>query len=163
MGFSKSSENINFHCDEARIRSRVGKKEISRAESKLIEALSTFDVDIDSYGKALDLGATPGGWSKVLADYGYEVLAVDPALLDPVLKDYENIKHIKTKAEDLDLDEPLDLIVNDMNIGSKDTAQIMCEVKHLLKEGGLAIVIIKLPGNVRKSIEGGDLYFKRKV
>lgn len=162
IGFSRSSQNINFHGDEARIRSRVSKKEISRAESKLIEAISTFNVEICDSGKALDLGAAPGGWSKVLADYGYEVLAVDPASLDPVLEDYENIKHIKAKAEDLELDEPLDLIVNDMNIGSRDTARIMCEVKHLLKDGSLAILTLKLPGNVKKRMEEATSILKEK-
>lgn len=153
VGFSKSSDNLNFHSDEHRIRARAGKREISRAESKLIEALSTFKIELDGHGTALDLGAAPGGWSKVLADYGYKVLAVDPAALHPDLEQDNRIIHIKSKAQEIKLDEPLDLIVNDMNMEPQETAVIMNDIAHLLKEGGVAIVTIKLPDYARRSIE----------
>jgi 23S rRNA (cytidine2498-2'-O)-methyltransferase len=155
VGFSKSTENLNFHSDEHRIRARAGKREISRAESKLVEALSTFKVELDGCGTALDLGAAPGGWSKVLADYGYKVLAVDPASLHPDLEKDTRIEHMKIKAQDTELDEQLDLIVNDMNMDPKDAAVIMNEVAHLLKENGLAIMTLKLPGHAERSIQEG--------
>lgn len=155
VGFSKSSDNLNFHSDEHRIRARKGKREISRAESKLIEALSTFKIELDGHGTALDLGAAPGGWSKVLADYGYQVLAVDPAALHPDLEGNSKITHMKVKAQDIQLDEPLDLIVNDMNMEPQETAVIMNEIAHLLKKGGLAIVTLKLPDHAQRSIEEG--------
>lgn len=155
VGFSKSSDNLNFHSDEHRIRARKGKREISRAESKLIEALSTFKIELDGHGTALDLGAAPGGWSKVLADYGYEVLAVDPAELHPDLEKDIRIKHLKSKAQDIKLEQPLDLIVNDMNMEPQETAEIMNEIAHLLKRGGLAIVTLKLPDHAQKSIQEG--------
>lgn len=153
MGFSKSNQNLNFHSDEARIRARAGKREISRAESKLVEALATFGVELDGNGTALDLGAAPGGWSKVLADYGYQVLAVDPAALHPDLENHPQIRHFKLKAQDLKLDDPLDLIVNDMNMEPQKTAVIMNESAHLLREGGLAIVTFKLPYNAQRGIK----------
>ncbi|HBB64573.1 hypothetical protein A3K02_02445 [candidate division WS6 bacterium RIFOXYD1_FULL_33_8] len=153
VGFSKSSDNLNFHSDEHRIRARAGKREISRAESKLIEALSTFKVELDGHGTALDLGAAPGGWSKVLADYGYKVLAVDPAALHPDLEQDSRIIHMKSKAQDIQLDEPLDLIVNDMNMDPQETGKIMNDIAHLLKDGGLAIVTLKLPDHAQRSIE----------
>ena len=151
-GFSKSSENLNFHSDEARIRARAGGREISRAENKLMEALATFKVELDGKGTALDLGAAPGGWSKVLADYGYNVLAVDPAALHPDLESNPKIKHLKVKSQDIHLQEPLDLIVNDMNMDPQDTAVIMNENAYLLKERGLAIVTLKLPNHAQRSI-----------
>jgi len=153
VGFSKSSDNLNFHSDEHRIRARAGKREISRAESKLIEALSTFRIELDGQGTALDLGAAPGGWSKVLADYGYNVLAVDPAELHPDLEKDKRIKHLKSKAQDIKLEQPLDLIVNDMNMEPQETGKIMNDIAHLLKEGGLAIVTFKLPSHAQRSIE----------
>jgi len=153
VGFSKSSDNLNFHSDEHRIRARKGKREISRAESKLIEALSTFKIELYGHGTALDLGAAPGGWSKVLADYGYKVLAVDPAALHPDLEKDTRIKHLKSKAQDLQLEEQLDLIVNDMNMEPQETGKIMNDIAHLLREVGLAIVTLKLPDHVQRSIE----------
>ncbi len=155
VGFSKSTENLNFHSDEHRIRARAGKREISRAESKLVEALSAFKVELDGNGTALDLGAAPGGWSKVLADYGYKVLAVDPASLHPDLEKDTRIEHMKIKAQDIELEEPLSLIVNDMNMDPKDAAVIMNEAAHLLKEDGLAIMTFKLPGHAERSIQQG--------
>jgi len=152
LGYSKSSENLNFHSDEARIMARAGGREISRAENKLIEALATFNVKLDGIGTALDLGAAPGGWSKVLADYGYKVLAVDPAALHPDLENNSRITHLKVKSQDIHLEEPLDLLVNDMNIEPQETARIMNGVAHLLKDGGLAIVTLKLPDHPQRSI-----------
>lgn len=168
VGFSKSSDNLNFHSDEYRIRARKGKREISRAESKLIEALSTFKIELDGHGTALDLGAAPGGWSKVLADYGYKVLAVDPAALQPDLEKDTRIKHLKSKAQDIQLEERLDLIVNDMNMEPQETGAIKNEIAHLLKEGGLAIVTLKLPDHAQRSIEEaveilGEEYEVRKI
>jgi len=152
VGFSKSSDNLNFHSDEYRISSRAGGREISRAENKLIEALASFNVELEGKGTALDLGAAPGGWSKGLAEYGYEVLAVDPANLHPKLENDPRIKHIRKKAQDIKLEKPLDLIVDDMNMEPKDTAKIMNDIAPLLKEGGLAIVTIKLPFNPERGI-----------
>jgi 23S rRNA (cytidine2498-2'-O)-methyltransferase len=152
-GFSKSSDNLNFHSDEARIRSRAGAREISRAENKLIEALATFKVELDGKGTALDLGAAPGGWSKVLADYGYNVLAVDPAALHPNLEKNPKITHLKTKSQDIHLQQPLDLIVNDMNMDPQETAKIMNDIAHLLKDSGLAIITLKLPNRAQMSIQ----------
>jgi 23S rRNA (cytidine2498-2'-O)-methyltransferase len=153
VGFSKSSDNLNFHSDEYRISSRAGGREISRAENKLIEALASFNIELEGKGTALDLGAAPGGWTKVLADYGYRVLAVDPADLHPKLKDYPKVEHLREKAQNIELEEPLDLIVNDMNMGPKETAQIMNEVAPLLKDGGLAILTIKLPFSPERGIQ----------
>lgn len=153
MGFSKSSENLNFHSDEARIRARAGGREISRAENKLMEALATFNVELDGKGTALDLGAAPGGWSKVLADYGYNVLAVDPAALHPDLEKNPKITHLKVKSQDIHLEDPLDLIVNDMNMDPQETGEIMNEIAYLLKDRGLAIVTLKLPNHAQRSIE----------
>lgn len=152
IGFSESSENLNFHSDEARIRARAGKREISRAENKLIEALATFKIELDGKGTALDLGAAPGGWSKVLADYGYNVLAVDPAALHPDLEKNPKITHLKAKSQDIHLKEPLDLIVNDMNMDPQETANIMNKTASLLKNRGLAIVTLKLPNHAQRSI-----------
>lgn len=153
VGFSRSNENLNFNSDEHRIRARAGGREISRAENKLIEALSAFNVELSGQGTVLDLGAAPGGWSKVLADYGYNVLAVDPAELHPDLEKDKRITHIKSKVQDIKLEKQLDLIVNDMNIEPQETAMIMNDIAHFLKPEGLAIVTLKLPDHAQRRIE----------
>lgn len=152
MGFSTSEENLNFHCDEHRICSKTG-REISRAENKLKEALVKFGIKLDGEGTALDLGAAPGGWTKVLADYGYNVTAVDPGALHPSLADNPKITHMRTRIEKLTFSNYFDIIVNDMNVDPQITAKIMCGLADSLKKGGIAIVTLKLPGRADKCIE----------
>lgn len=55
----------------------------NRAYLKLWEALTRLGVRPAPGSLCLDLGASPGGWSWVLARLGAEVVAVDKAPLDP--------------------------------------------------------------------------------
>ncbi len=152
LGFSSSKENLNFHCDEYRICGKGGRS-ISRAENKLKEALSKFNVTLDGTGYALDIGASPGGWTKVLADYGYEVVAVDPGNLKPELESNPKIHHYKCRIEDLDFENFFDIIVNDMNIEPQATSNIMNKLVKSLKDNGIAIVTLKLPNKVEEDIK----------
>lgn len=152
IGFSTSEQNLNFHCDEYRICGRDG-REISRAENKLKEALAKFNIKLSGVGYALDIGAAPGGWTKVLADYGYNVVAVDPGNLKDELYDNPKIKHYKCRIEELDFKNCFDIIVNDMNVDPDITAQIMNSLAPTLKENGLAVVTFKLPNIGMESIE----------
>lgn len=152
LGYSSSKQNLNFHCDEYRTFSRNG-REISRAENKLKEALSKFNILLSGDGYALDIGASPGGWTKVLADYGYNVIAVDPGDLKKELQNHPRIKHYKCRIEDLKFNNFFDIIVNDMNIDPQVTGQIMNNLANTLKDEGLAIVTLKLPDKVEEAIE----------
>lgn len=153
IGFSPVSENLNSHSDEYRILSRKG-REISRAENKLKEAIAKFKIEIKGEGYALDIGASPGGWTKVLADYGFKVYAVDPGNLKDCLNGHPNITHFKSRIENVQFDNQFEIIVNDMNIDPTDTAKMMCELAPRLTDKGLAIVTLKLPfSDVDKSIE----------
>lgn len=151
VGFSTNKQNLNFHCDEYRICSKKG-REISRAENKLKEALSKFNVKLSGEGYALDIGAAPGGWTKVLADHGYNVIAVDPGNLKPELENDPRITHYKCRIEDLKFDNFFDIIVNDMNVDPEVTAQIMNGLSNSLKDEGLAVVTLKLPSNFDEGI-----------
>lgn len=144
IGFSPVSENLNSHSDEYRILSRTG-REISRAENKLKEAIAKFKIEIKGEGYALDIGASPGGWTKVLADYGFKVYAVDPGNLKECLNGHPNITHFKDRIENVTLDKQFEIIVNDMNIDPTDTAEMMCRLAPRLVDNGLAIVTLKLP------------------
>ena len=57
----------------------------SRAYLKLYEALTRLGVRPEPGERCIDLGASPGGWTFVLAGLGANVLAVDRAPLDPRL------------------------------------------------------------------------------
>ena len=59
----------------------VGGK-VNRAEFKLEEAIEFFGIDLSKIGRALDVGAAPGGWTHLLATHGVAVVAMDRAPLD---------------------------------------------------------------------------------
>jgi len=134
---------------------RDGNSFISRAEFKLLEALSVFkDVIGDRLvqaKQALDLGAAPGGWSKILLDRipGLEVTAVDPAQLNASVRTHPQLRHIKDIAQRLVTDKKLvkkfDIIVNDMRMDMMDSARIMLDLCHTLSDDGFAIMTLKLP------------------
>lgn len=152
LGYSKASDNLNSHCDEYRVLSRTG-VEICRAENKLKEAICKFNLSFARGGCALDIGAAPGGWTKVLADYGLHVTAVDPGDLHEALKDNRDIAHHKERIENVSLSSKFDIIVNDMNVDPQITSAIMCDVRTHLADDGVAIVTLKLPfGDVSRSI-----------
>ena len=125
---------------------------ISRAEFKLQEALSVFAVDIQAKGAktALDLGAAPGGWSKVLLDQGMHVTAVDPAALSDALVSHPNLVHVQSVAQKLISQKEansrtFDLIANDMRMDMMESCKIMLDMVPLLTPGGLAVMTLKLP------------------
>jgi 23S rRNA (cytidine2498-2'-O)-methyltransferase len=128
--------------------------EISRAEFKLLEALEVFRIDLPPRGVALDLGAAPGGWTRVLRQREQFVTAVDPAELDPRLAEDKAVRHKRMSAEEYLADEPdeFDLIVNDMRMDARDSARLMVAYSKLLYRHGLALMTFKLPGTDRKQI-----------
>lgn len=159
IGFSTIRENLNEHCDEYRVFSRHPRS-ISRAEFKLMEALRKFKLRVPQ-GRALDLGAAPGGWTKVLVDSGMDVVAVDPAELDKKVIELPCVTHIKSKAEDYTGDGAFDLLVNDMNVDPEISAAMMTQMASRLKPGAFAIMTVKLVirnpikllGNIRPILE----------
>jgi 23S rRNA (cytidine2498-2'-O)-methyltransferase len=141
VGRSTIRDNVNEHSDEYRIFSRHPRR-VSRAEFKLREALRKFDINLEG-GRALDLGAAPGGWTLVLAEMGMQVVAVDPAALSPVVTAFPNVTHFKGKAEDYRDDGAFDLIVDDMNVEPEESARILVSQAHLLERGSNAILTCK--------------------
>ncbi len=160
IGNSISKYNLNFSCDEYRVSSHKGKREISRAENKLTEALAKYKIKLEDKGNyALDIGAAPGGWTNVLLQHGFFVDAVDPGDLNPILLENPKVRHYKCKIESMaqasefSQKHKYDIIVDDMNVDPETTAEIMNILTPCLKENGLAIVTIKLPGNPEKGIQ----------
>jgi len=143
IGVGSVSENLYPVSDPYRIFSRW-ETHISRAEFKLREALQLLHYKPKNAGLAVDLGAAPGGWSLVLAEYGMDVIAVDPAKLDNRLLEVKNITHFKGKSQDFHTDKKIDLLVNDMNMEPRDSASIVVSFSKNLKTGALLVMTIKL-------------------
>ncbi len=125
-------------------------EQISRAEFKLLEALEVFGVTLPSQGRVLDLGAAPGGWTRLLLEAGLEVIAVDPARLDSRLDKREHLEHYRGYAEDY-LEEAVrkhsrfDLIVNDMRMDAREAARLLARAADCLRRDGFVVSVFKLP------------------
>jgi len=76
---------------------------VSRAYQKLMELKDYYfpkwNWIIDSSCIAVDIGASPGGWSQVLSDCCSHVFAVDPGLLHPSVLQLPNVTHINQLLE----------------------------------------------------------------
>jgi 23S rRNA (cytidine2498-2'-O)-methyltransferase len=144
-GISSARDNLNEHCDEERIFARRA-RDVCRAEFKLLEALRKFRLTRSlPRGRALDLGAAPGGWTKVLADTGMaQVVAVDPADLDPKVARLANVTHARRLDEVYAEGGLFDLLVNDMNVGPEPSARVMAGVAPRVRPGAFAIMTAKL-------------------
>jgi 23S rRNA (cytidine2498-2'-O)-methyltransferase len=148
-GVSSAVDNRSVYNGGARRYSRTGDGNfISRAEFKLMEAIETFQIKINTDTRALDLGAAPGGWTKVLLDAGCRVTAVDPGLLDNRIKTHPNLLYINATAlrffAALSPDVTFDLIVNDMKMDMYDSIRMMIHAADFLSHSGAAVMTLKL-------------------
>ena len=120
---------------------------ISRSEFKLLEALELFAIVLPERGTALDLGAAPGGWTRILRQLGQYVTAVDPGSLDPRLDSDKGVRHRRMTAQEFLREEPdrFDIIVNDMRMDAAESARLMVNFASRIYRHGVAIMTIKLP------------------
>lgn len=158
MGISPALMNLSSFAGGSRRFART-EDMVSRSEFKLLEAFETFrtvdSMDVflhfkaEVHGRALDLGAAPGGWSRILANMGYNITAVDPADLDARLADNERITHVKATAQEY-ADSirgnavKFDLLANDMKMDSSLSARIVAQFREYIKPDGLVILTLKL-------------------
>jgi 23S rRNA (cytidine2498-2'-O)-methyltransferase len=154
LGISTAHENLSDWPGGARHYAQTP-EQISRAEFKLLEALEVFGVQLPSQGRVLDLGAAPGGWTRLLLEAGLHVVAVDPANLDPRLDGLPHLEHYRGYAETY-LDDAVkrhrrfDLIVNDMRMDARDAARLLGQVAPCLHPEGYIISVFKLPHETRE-------------
>jgi len=129
-----------------RVRLFRGDDQVSRAEFKLEELFQTFPVELPTQGLAVDLGAAPGGWTRIIRQRGLEVLAVDPGDLHPRVAGDPGVRHLRTTAgEFLRADRRrLDLALNDMRMDALLSAQLMGTAAAHLKRGATAVVTLKV-------------------
>jgi 23S rRNA (cytidine2498-2'-O)-methyltransferase len=125
-------------------------EQISRAEFKLLEALEVFGITLPSQGLALDLGAAPGGWTRILLEAGMQVVSVDPAKLDARLSKHPHLEQYRGYAEDY-LEEAIkrrrkfDVITNDMRMDAREAARLLVQASSCLLRDGFIISVLKLP------------------
>ena len=123
------------------------KDQISRSEFKLEEIIRTNLVELPTSGTALDLGAAPGGWTRILLNRGLQVWAVDSGALDSRLEGAPGLTYIPTLAGPFlaENTQQFDLVVNDMRMEPGLSASIMNSTARFVPAGGLAVMSLKLP------------------
>lgn len=153
MGVSLAAHNLSDWAGGMR---RFAREEgqVSRAEFKLLEALDVFDIVLPPRGVALDLGAAPGGWTRVLRRLEQYVTAVDPGELHPSIQADRSVRHIQSTAEAYLEDGPdrFDIIVNDMRMDALASARLMVAYADYLYPDGVVLMTLKLPGRERQPL-----------
>ncbi len=149
LGISPVQDNLSDWPGGARHFAQTP-EQISRAEFKLLEALEVFGVSLPARGRALDLGAAPGGWTRLLLEAGMHVVAVDPAKLDPRLSGQTHLEHYRGYAEAYLEDavkrhRRFDMITNDMRVDARQAARSIVEAGACLSNDGFIISVLKLP------------------
>ncbi len=157
IGSSDVNNLIYSYLDLSKTLSRKISQEgkLNRAQFKLVEAIERFYIRLNRGEYVLDLGASPGGWSRVLSSKGCKVIAIDGGELNPCLKQDKNIYHIKERIteeniksikktlEELIEDKELSMITNDMNISPNESISIIREFSDYLLKGGKVIMTLK--------------------
>ncbi|MCL2213102.1 MAG: methyltransferase domain-containing protein [Oscillospiraceae bacterium] len=145
IGISKPGENLSIWSGGMR-RYAMRDDTISRSAFKLMEALESYPIDLREGGRALDLGAAPGGWTNVLLEQGLHVVAVDTVSLDPVLLANKKVEYFNGRAHDYlkTSSKKFDIIVNDMSMNIVSSVRLVCSIKNRLGDGGHVIFTLKL-------------------
>jgi 23S rRNA (cytidine2498-2'-O)-methyltransferase len=144
VGLNRRADSLS-DWPGGRIRLARGRAQVSRAEFKLEELFQTFSLRVPTEGRAVDLGASPGGWTRILRQHGVEVWAVDPGDLDARLAADRRVHHVRTTAGEFFRSSNLrfDLAVNDMKMDPAMSCQVMLTAAAHLRPGALAIVTLK--------------------
>lgn len=127
----------------------------NRAYLKLWEALSLLERSPSAGETAMDLGASPGGWTYVMQSLGTHVTAIDKAPLEPRITALPSVHFLQQSAFAFDpntLEHPIDWVLCDVAcyperllplvmkwIQSKKAKQMIFTVK-LQGETNLAII-----------------------
>lgn len=144
VGVSRPEDNLSDWNGGA-VRFQREEGQISRAKFKLLEAEKQFGIPFDSFRKAVDIGAAPGGWTSFLLERGLQVTAVDPAKMHPSLDGHKNLRVIHKNATDVSFrDSEFDLLVCDMSWSPKQMARMVTGLLHSLQTGGTAVITVKL-------------------
>lgn len=172
LGISTAQDNVSAWPGGARHFAQTP-EQISRAEFKLLEALEIFGLSLPERGPALDLGAAPGGWTRLLLEAGMSVIAVDPARLDPRLSSHfashapntirprptvgsgavtggSRLEHYRGYAETY-LEEAIPrhkkfaIITNDMRMDAREAARLLVQAVPCLGTDGFILSTLKLP------------------
>lgn len=145
LGLNTATDSLS-DWPGGRMRLARDEARVSRAEFKLEELFQTVSLDLADQGTAVDFGAAPGGWTRILRQRGLTVWAVDPGDLDPRVADDPGVHHARTTAAEFlrHHDDSFDLAVNDMRMDPTLSCRVMLDAEPSLRAGALAVLTLKI-------------------
>lgn len=146
LGVSTAAQNLSpWPGGEARL--RRDPEEIARSARKLEEALLLFGIQPPAGGRAVDLGASPGGYTALLLRRGLQVVAVDTGALSPRLAGAQGLTFLRGPAHRIPLPQgPFDLLTADLSWDPLRAADCALRFRPLLRPGAEGLVTIKFFG-----------------
>jgi len=133
-----------------RERMRVPSDAPARSAMKLAEAFAWLGLGPEPGELCADLGAAPGGWTRVLLERRARVVAIDPAELAPEIARQRGVTHVKRSAFEHAPEEPVDWLCCDMAWRPLEAAALLA--KWGRRRWARALVAnVKLP--VKKKVE----------
>jgi len=152
IGLSSPDENL-CEWSGGTVRFEREDKQVSRAEFKLLEAFTIFPIELKPGASALDLGSSPGGWTRILAKKGCRVTAVDLAPLDRNIEKMRGVHFIRQDARHFrGTNDSFDIVTCDMNRDPIQAARAILSMTRAFKTGASLIMTIKFTGKNYKKI-----------
>ena len=105
----------------------VDKSAPSRAFAKLLEAELRMGIAVERGQTCVDLGASPGSWTYVVANRGAFVLAVDHSPLREDLMAHRQVQFRKLNAFAFQPSQPFDWLLCDVIADPEQTAALLLE------------------------------------
>ena len=133
-------------------------KHTSRAYFKMQEVVHRLGIALDRRICALDVGASPGGWTEYLSSMVEHVVAVDPGPLHELILTRPNVTHIRKRVEvagsEIQLHMPVGgyhLCVCDINVEPRAAAAVLLGLLPFLRQDCIVVLTLKLTSRkVRK-------------
>jgi 23S rRNA (cytidine2498-2'-O)-methyltransferase len=144
LGLNRTDRSLS-DWPGGRVRLGRSPEQVSRAEFKLEELFQTCPVPLPERGRAVDLGAAPGGWTRILRQRGLDVVAVDPGELAPSLAADPGVRHAATTVGEFFRSDRsrFDLAVNDLRMDPALSTGVMLDAVDHLAPGAYIVLTLK--------------------
>ncbi len=144
LGLSTAADNLS-DWPGGEIRFRREEEQLSRAKFKLLEAFDRFEIPVPPGGKALDLGAAPGGWTSLLLEKGMQVTAVDTGEMGEAIRQHPQLTFLRKNVDEVDFPpDRFDLVTCDMSWNPLNTARMVARLAPSARQGAHLILTVKL-------------------
>jgi len=121
---------------------------VSRAYYKLLELIEYYFPKLgwvtDPDSIALDIGASPGGWSQLLSLHFREVISIDPGALDEQVLKRPNVRHIRYAMESEEVKSYLSSSLNRDKCGNH-ISMCVCDVNFYVVSAAKSLLRHILP------------------